>query len=222
VTSLSAPAVAEDLGRHGAWRFTREHVVAAELVQVFHGLYEAAFGPLRTRSMARQVLTAAEFAEQMANGDVVKYVAWTPEGEPVGMAALTNRLSTVPWISPEYFAARYPEQWARGAVWYFSFVLAHPDLRHLKFIDQLVEVGVNALVEQDAVCAYDMCAYNDDLLGLGQRAAEVFERTAGARSRRADAQYYYEVDFGPGGAVQGSPTIPLSHPGPAAPGRLGA
>ena len=216
----AAPVAVEDLGRHGAWHFTREHVVGPELVLVFHELYEAAFGPLRTRSMARQVLTPEEFAEQMADGDVVKYVAWTPTGEPVGMAALTNRLGTVPWISPEYFEARYPEQWSRDAVWYFSFVLAHPDLRHSRFIDQLVEVGVHALVEQDAVCAYDMCAYNDDRLGLGRRAAEVFERTTGARSQRADAQYYYELDFGPGGAGQGAPGTSLSRPGPAAAGRL--
>jgi hypothetical protein len=184
-----------ELGRRGAWRFTLELVVEPELVLVFAELYEAAFGSLRTRSMARQVLTEEEFCAQMLNPDVRKYVAWTADGEPVGMCVVTTDLTTVPWISPEYFAARYPEHWERRAIWYISFLLAHPSQRHSRFLDHMVEVGIGELVEAGAVCGYDMCAYNDAELGLSRRVAETFRRAAGSSSILSDRQNYYTVDF---------------------------
>lgn len=187
--------VGDDLGFHGSWRFTREYVVAPELIALFHDLYETAFGPLRTRAMGRQVFSAEEFSQQMTNADVLKYVAWTREGDPVGLAALTNQLSTVPWISPEFFAARWPEHWARGAVWYFSFLLAHPSQRRTRFLDQLVGVGVDALLAQRAVLGYDMCGYNDGQLSLGDYANEIARRATGVGADRVDVQNYYAIDF---------------------------
>jgi hypothetical protein len=195
VKGLARVAAPEDLGQRGLWRFTREYVVEPELTFVFYQLYEAAFAPLRVRSIARQALTEAEFAAQMTNGDVVKYVAWDAAGNPVGMCALTRQLDSVPWISPEYFAERYPQHWERNAVWYLNFVLAHPSQRHARFVDQLMEVGVDELVSQGAVCAYDMCSYNDEVLGLGRRLVQRFERTTGATPQLADTQNYYEVRF---------------------------
>ena len=191
------PSVAnrQDLGRRGAWTFTREYVVEPELTLVFHRLYEAAFAPLRVRSMARQVLTELEFAAQMSNGEIEKYVAWDLVGNPVGLCAMTRQLELVPWISPDYFAARYPQQWERNAVWYLNFVLAHPSQRHSGFVDQLMEVGVGELIDQRAICAYDMCAYNDDVLGLGRRLAQRFERATGATPQLVDTQNYYAVSF---------------------------
>ncbi len=184
-----------ELGQRGAWRFTLELVVERELVLVFSELYEAAFGALRTRSMARQVLSEDEFAAQMVNPRVRKYVAWTSDGLPVGMCVVTTDLTTVPWISPEYFAARYPAQWERHAIWYISFLLAHPSQRHGRFLDHIVDVGVGELVEAEAICAYDMCSYNEENLGLGRRVAESFRRTTGANPARTDVQSYYTVDF---------------------------
>jgi hypothetical protein len=195
VKGLARVSDTEDLGQRGAWWFTREHVVEPELTLVFYNLYEAAFGPLRTRSIARQTLTEDEFTAQMVNGAVSKYVAWDADGNPVGMCTLTQQLDTVPWISPEYFAARYPEHWARRAIWYFGFILAHPSQRHSRFLDQMVEVGVGELAEQGAICAYDICAYNDEMLGLGRRLSESFQRTTGVAATRTDTQNYYEVDF---------------------------
>lgn len=224
------PPVAEtvDLGRRGAWHFTLELVVEPELVLVFSELYEAAFAGLRTRSIARQALTEEEFAAQMLNPRVRKYVAWTAAEEPVGMCVVTTDLHTVPWISPEYFAARYPAHWARRAIWYISFLLAHPSQRHSRFLDHIVDVGVGELLEQGAVCAYDMCAYNDVELGLGRRVAQSFHRTTGAVPALTDTQNYYVVDFscteephaGPDGEVavpQLLAPLPQNPPAPIGP-----
>jgi hypothetical protein len=195
VKAFPRVTTADNLGQVGLWHFTREYVVEPELTFVFYQLYEAAFAPLRVRSMARQALNEAEFTAQMTNGEVLKYVAWDDAGNPVGMCALTRQLESVPWISPDYFAHRYPQHWARNAVWYLNFVLAHPSQRHARFIDQLMEVGIGELIDQGAVCAYDMCAYNDEVLGLGRRLTQRFERTSGATPQLVDTQNYYEVRF---------------------------
>jgi hypothetical protein len=195
VTDVARDHQAEDLGRRGAWRFTLEYHVEPELADEFYDLYETAFGPLRVQALARQVLTRSEFSTQMADAAVMKYVAWDDDGHPVGLCTLTRHLETVPWISPEYFAARYPQHWARDAIWYFGFVLAHPSQRHARFLDQMIEVGVGELVEQRAICGYDMCAFNDGILGLGPRLAHSFERITGVAPQLADAQSYYTLDF---------------------------
>ena len=195
MTDLAQVGAAEDLGRRGTWRFTREYHVEPELTLVFHDLYEAAFGPLRVQALARQVLTKCEFQAQMTDASVMKYVAWDDDGRPVGLCTLTRRLETVPWISPEYFADRYPEHWRRDAIWYFGFVLAHPSERHSRFVDHLIEVGIGELVEQRAVCAWDMCSYNDTTLGIGARLADRFERLTGVAPQLADAQNYYTLDL---------------------------
>ncbi len=186
---------AEDLGQHGLWRFTRETVVDPELILVFHDLYETAFGPLRTRSMARQVLDEDEFRAQMVDSAVIKYVAWTLDGQPVGLCTMTNVLATVPWISPDYFAARYPDHWDRGAVWYYGFTLAHPSQRHARFLEQMVSVSVVEPLAQGAICAWDMCAFNTDELGFGPRLSHAFRRTTGRVPDQTDAQNYYTVDL---------------------------
>lgn len=195
MTGLARVGDAEDLGRRGAWRFTREYRVEAQPALAFYELYETSFGPLRVQALARQVLTEAEFHDQMADASVMKYVAWDDADRPVGLCTLTNRLASVPWISPEYFADRYPEHWRRDAVWYFGFVLAHPDERRSRFIDQLVDVGIGELVQQHAICAWDMCAYNDETLGIGTRLAQSFQRLTGVAPRLADTQNYYTLDL---------------------------
>ena len=195
MTGLARTGEAEDLGRRGAWRFTREYHVEPELALVFHELYETAFGPLRVQALARQVLTESEFYAQMADGSVMKYVAWNDDDHPVGLCTLTRRLDTVPWISPEYFAHRYPDHWQRNAIWYFGFVLVHPSERRSRFVDQLIDVGIGELVEQHAICAWDMCSHNDTTLGMGARLIESFARLTGVAARLADTQNYYTLDL---------------------------
>ena len=66
--------------------------------------------------MARQVLTETEFAEQMVDQSVMKYVAWDDDGRPVGMCTMTRRLETVPWIRVVNLA-RALEEIAEATYW---------------------------------------------------------------------------------------------------------
>ena len=48
-------------------RVTIEPTIPPYLVSSFYDLYVAAFGPLRTKAAARQVLSLSEFAQEMAD-----------------------------------------------------------------------------------------------------------------------------------------------------------
>lgn len=160
----------------------------------FYQLYLAAFGPMRTRAAARQVLHRDEFMADMTDSRVHKYVGWH-EGRPITLATMTHHLETVPWISPDFYRARFPEHAARNAIFYLGFILAHPSSQVHQALEQMVEVGVRRLVEAHAVCAFDVCAYNDITRSFTARMTQMLHRHSEVRVMRLDNQQYYGAVF---------------------------
>lgn len=158
-------------------------------------LYRETFGALETRAVARQLLHEHEFLEEMRDPRVHKYVAWDPDGTPVGMSTLTADLETVPWISPGYFAHRYPEHTARRAVYYLGFTLVDHRRRQSRVFRAMVERIVERLVAERAVCAWDICAHNDDLLGLNDNIDRILQGCADVTVAPIDRQTYYAGTF---------------------------
>ncbi len=169
-------------------RFTVERVLEPALINEFYPQYVAAFDPLRTRAAARHVLTAREFAADLTDERIDKYLAWDG-ARPVGLATVATDLSAVPWISPEYFAARYPEQAGRGALYYLGFVLVHPEYQGGRAYHGIIKRVVDRIVENRAVCGFDACAYND-AHQIGQTIARVGRR-ADMRIETLDTQSYH-------------------------------
>ncbi len=185
----------EYLSELGGWHFTRQHVIPLAESADFYALYRLAFEPIRALSVARQVLTEAEFSAQMQHERVAKYIAWNDAGEPVGLTTLSNDLTTTPWVNPDYFARHYPEQWARRAVYYLGFTIAHPSLRHRRIVDAIVAVGLQEAVEQKAVIAYDVCSFNNERLRFTDRVTALLANAPNARLEQLDTQSYSCVIF---------------------------
>jgi hypothetical protein len=179
----------------GPFRFTREQVITGPAAESLYRLYRRAFGPLRSRAAARQVLTRNEFLAQLEDHRIDKYVAWEGDVEPIGIVTVTRNLDAIPWISPEYFADRFPEQWARKAIYYLGFTLVRPATRRTSFLDTIVRLCVEPLVAEKAVIAYDVCSYNNDVLGFSTRIAEVLRRFSHSQPQELDSQIYYGVNF---------------------------
>jgi hypothetical protein len=172
-------------------RVTRERVIAHEDVERFYQLYLAAFGPLRARAAARQVLHRSEFLEQMLDPRVWKFVAWDHEDRAVGLTTLTRDLDTVPWISPEYFAERYPEQTARRAVYYWGFTLTLPARRRNRiFLAMLTAIGKVVSADR-GVCGYDICAYNNATMELAHHIEQLSQQLTDVTFEVLDTQTYY-------------------------------
>jgi len=188
---VTAPA------RAGAGRaaVTFEQTVGGELADRFWELYLEAFEPLRTRAAARHVLHREEFDEEMSDPRVLKLLAHDDDGAAVGLTTLATDLAAVPWVSPEFFAARYPEHAARGAVWYIGFTLAHPGRRASRTFMDMIDALVAHLAENRVVCAYDVSRFNDDSLRFADNLRRHLERTQDVEVETVDQQTYYATTF---------------------------
>ncbi len=195
---MTSTATAVSLDGPWAWSgitvtCTRE--ASPELVARFWTLYENAFGPLRILAAARHVLTFEEFAEEMNDERIWKYVAHDSEGRMVGLTTLTDDLASVPWISPDYFRHHYPEQSSRNAVFYLGFTLVEPTTRHAPVFFAMLRPIVLRLAAHCAVCAYDISSYNDSVLSFGAGIERLLLRLAEVEVEPVNVQTYYAARF---------------------------
>lgn len=179
----------------GGITITRSREASPELVTRFWTLYENAFGPLRILAAARHVLTVDEFVEEMNDERIWKYVAHDSEGRMVGLTTLTDDLSSVPWISPDYFRHHYPEQSSRNAVFYLGFTLVEPTTRHSPVFFAMLRPIVRLMATHRAVCAYDISSHNDSVLSLGAGIERLMPRLAEMEVEPIDVQTYYAARF---------------------------
>ncbi len=171
-------------------RLSVEKEVDYATAKRFYKLYVATFGALDTEAAGRQLLTQAEFLEEMLDPRVHKYVAWDQDDRAVGMSTLATDVATMPWVSPTYFAHRYPEQSARGAVFYLGFTLVRPEHRGLGVFQLMIENVIRYVIEQRGVVAWDTCQANDER-GMNATAFRALEALGEVTTEVIDRQTYY-------------------------------
>jgi hypothetical protein len=164
--------------------------VDEDVARRFWSLYDVAFGPLRTASPCRQALTEEEFHEEMRDERIVKLLVWDGD-EAVAMALLATDLAAIPWISPDYFEARFPEQYGRGAIYYLGAILTAPHRREVGNAQILGDAMVRYVAERDGVFAFDCASLNHPFMyQFGQHSCEgVIEY----KPEELDTQHYYSI-----------------------------
>ena len=176
----------------------RHQVITAERAEELYPWYEASFAGLRERAAARHVLTLAEFVEEMEDPRIDKWVATSEtDGTVLGLSTLARDLAAVPWASPEYYTARFPEHAAREAIWYLGFTMTPPAGQGAGVFATTLTAMMEAAVEQRVIVAWDMCAANVDS-GLNAAIMAQLAAGAGAPSTQVDVQTYYSADFSGG------------------------
>ncbi|GGK12711.1 hypothetical protein GCM10010124_01540 [Pilimelia terevasa] len=169
---------------------TVEQVLPAARVADFYALYRAAFGPLLRAAAARHMLSAEEFAEEMADPRIIKHVAWS-DGEPVALTTVTTDLDAVAWISPEFYAARYPQYAARKAIFYLGYTLIRPEYQNSGLYQRFnIRIGAQAK-RADGILAMDVCGFNA-ARRLPEGVAAMARQFGGALTQ-VDTQSYYVV-----------------------------
>lgn len=171
-------------------KVTVEPQITGPTLQQFWQLYWTAFEPLQTLSAARQVLTEDEFAAEMTDPRVDKYIAWDGD-DAIGLCTLTRYLETVPWISPEYFRARYPDYAARDAIFYLGFTLTHPRRREAGAYVAMITASLATIVDSDGICAWDVSAYHRDQLRYADNLERFLTRREPSTVNVIDQQTYY-------------------------------
>ncbi len=179
----------------GELMLTEQYELQDESIGDFYAVYLEAFGPLAIRAAARHVLDPDEFAEEMRDPRIWKYVAWDQSGEAVGMATLTNDTDAVAWISPEFYAARYPEHASRNAIYYQGYSLVRPGRDNRRVYHRLAEVCAYRPRDDRAVVGYDLCEYNIEQFRLDERIERISLRQGASVIEQVDRQSYYTLRF---------------------------
>lgn len=172
-------------------RVTIETVIDEPTTERFLDLYRAAFDPLEGLAASRQALTDDEFREEMQLESVLKFVGWDRREQPVAMAVINTDLDTVPWISPEFWRRRYPEQAARGAIHYYGALLVSPTVRGGLWAYRMLRETVRYTASHHAVAAFDCCRHNIDEVQLPKLIAEVARPLCHFDTEEVDVQAYY-------------------------------
>jgi hypothetical protein len=169
--------------------------ISPSLTEEFLAVYRAAFAPLEVLAPARQALTDDEFRDEMTDPRVVKFVAYDEHGEATAMSFMALDLAVVPWVSVPYYAARYPEQHARGAIYYVGALLVRPDRQGGPWVKVVVDDVLRYGAERRGVVAFDCCGFNAEVVKLPETIARVAHRIAYAETVELDAQRYYAYDM---------------------------
>jgi hypothetical protein len=164
--------------------------VEAGLTEQFLVIYRAAFAPLDELAPARQGLTDDEFVAQMDDTSVVKVVGYNLGDEPVALTFMSPNLATVPWISPRYFQARFPDHMARDAVFYFGGLLVRAPERAGPWAVLVLEEAVRHVTAAGGVAVFDCCAHNVDRK-LPELIARVARRICVLETAELEPQRYF-------------------------------
>ena len=139
ITPLQPTTVVLDLGQ--AW-----------------ALYADIFAEVNTLAAQRHQMTFEEFTTVYHDPRVMKFYVHDEAGDLAGMSVLTQDLDAWPLISPAYFARRWPEHFARKAIWYVGFVGVAPHRPH-GFRD-LVQSMYPHVIGNNGIAVMDFCTYN--------------------------------------------------------------
>lgn len=161
-------------------------------VEDFLKLYRSAFEPMEVLAAARQSLTDDEFVEELTHPATFKMVCYDDADRAVGLSFMTNDLTTVQWISIPYYQARFPQHFARKAIYYNGALLVHPDYQGTSAARLLLEAVFRKCGETDAVCAFDCCGFNVDSRRFPQMIADIARSVCrSVDTQEIDVQRYY-------------------------------
>ena len=205
-----------------------ERVLTDEATQALYPTYALAFKPLLTEAAARHMLSAEEFAKEMNDPRIEKYLVRDDHDQAIGLTTLTTDLSVIDWINEHFYASRYPEAVARNALFYLGYTLVDPDHRRSNALLLMASEVNRRVAGCRGVVAFDICRHNVTH-GVGRLTARIFSPSD--RIDTLDTQTYYAADYqhllqagadqvraplrgvGPGSAHSGrprSPSVPIS------------
>jgi hypothetical protein len=178
------------LNRSGL-RITVVQTLDTANIDRFYLWYRSAFEPLLTKAAGRHMLTPGEFAAEMTDERIDKYVAWMDD-RAVGLTTLTNDVTAVPWIEPAFYLNRYPDEASRGALFYLGFTLIDPHADAFGVFKDMMNMVCRRFTAARGVCGFDFCERNVHRVG---RTVAALIAKYGAPVEEVDNLQYSVLDF---------------------------
>lgn len=130
-------------------------------IEFWWPVYDEPFKEINRKFPCRQSFTKEEFADAMVSPTMAK-LAYVEEGEIISMCLLSNDFEHFPWMSKDFYADKYPEEYENEQVYYFVSLLTNPEkqgqlnaVKVVDFITELYELDGN-----EAVITFDCCPDN--------------------------------------------------------------
>lgn len=170
-----------------------EGAIAEELWR----MYEPSMTELAALAASSTAYGHDDFLAMLAEPRIMKYLAQDDDGTTVGLLAITRHLELAYWISPEYFAARWPKEYADGHIYYVATMAMHPDHRGLGGFKQLLEPIAHIASRENGVVAFDSCAYNKGTIDMFMRVLRYGVEFTGRQpeGHELDHLTFYAVTF---------------------------
>ncbi len=175
--------------------------MTGQLLERAWDVYARAFEDLRATAVQRHLMTRAEFDGVATDPRVTKWVTF--DGRAVtAVATMTCELESMPLISPEYFARRWPTHFADKRVFYIGFTAVDPDYHGTGVFCQLVECMSREVSSAGGVAVLDVCSRNNSVFKLPAAVQRIAQSVSSEVSQeRLDEQVYWAYEF-PGPPAQ--------------------
>lgn len=202
--SLSNPHVPRGRAHIPMLKIDQPITLGTDEIDTAWRLYSKRFEPLAAQALQRHVMYQHEFHYLCQDTSVQKWRAFDETDELRAFATFTNILTAMPLISPQYFAARWPKQYAENRIWYCGFVCVAdnaPMRTFLMLIQRMFRQGLGT--DGQGVIALDYCTANSPLADAVRRQLTNFAIESGFESFEAaerDRQGYWT--YGPAPVVK--------------------
>ena len=170
-------------------------------------LYTDAFAPLRTATATRQTLYDHELRGLLCHDAATTFVVRSPDGLPRGFALTVTDLKLIPWINPEFFAARFPDHYATGRIAYQPALAVTDGHRSAANLLLLNRAMGEHFAPHDMIIAFDCCT-EVITKGLPEFGAQAWSRMHDVTIGAIDQQVYWAIHLRPGtGSLERFDTI---------------
>ena len=157
-------------------------------------LYAELFAEINTLAAQRHLMTVEEFTGVYHDPRILKFYVHDDAGALAGMSVLTQDLDAWPLISAPFFARRWPQHYARKAIWYVGFVAVAPHRLH--GFRELVGRMYAHVASNNGIVAMDFCTHNLTRRRLPAITLKLLEQMNPAAGMQiADAQSVVLFDF---------------------------
>lgn len=172
-----------------------ERIVDATETERLLERYKQSIDPLATIAIARHILTDEEFRAGMSDRSLLKFIAWDEQSEPCGMLAVATDLESVPWISPRFAQARWPEAYERGRIFYILTMFVLPTHQGGPWAEALAEACIRAGALGGFMGINDDCTFNTEVLRLPRMIERVAARVCDLEVTELDRQTFWSLEI---------------------------
>ncbi len=173
---------------------THHEVVTGDLADRLWESYAVNFDPLAELAVLQHLYDESEIRAEFENRRIDKIIAWQ-DGQPVGLAMLTNSLEDVPQISPRFLRRRYPEHGARNAIYFVILAMVAQPLRGRTVFSRLHTEMCQAAAHDAGVLVFDVCEFTREMFDPETSAGRAVGQFPNGSLSVLDRQTWYVADL---------------------------